>query len=428
MLGKIALIKETYLLYLIIALFFLLPYERIPSYELAGYTIKLSYIVALILILVSLPRFISVFSKLKLGTSDKALLSFWLAGLFSIQFSPDPGKSFVVLALWLFMIILYLLISRYLSDRIVREKAITALLITTAIVIVFGLYQFIGDSLGLPQNLTGLRNEYLKTIFGFPRIQSVNLEPLYFGNFLFVPFFLAASRYVEQKKPIGAYWWLLVGILINVILGISRGVYLALAVSLVAYLVILIRRFKAGRQVTGIILAVVAAVAISLSLIAGLDGKAALRNFLGHAQVNDVSTGESIPSRVNNYEIAGQLIVLKPIFGHGPGSYAVKAPQISNFPWLSKIVNNEYFELIVETGFIGLFLFLLFILTAFNEVATRYRITKNQENKGTILALICGAAAILIQYNFFSTLYIIYIWVFWALMKSFAVTGESLDE
>ncbi|MCL5410379.1 MAG: O-antigen ligase family protein [Patescibacteria group bacterium] len=408
---------------LILAIFFVLPFERIPTIELGGFTLKASFVLSFILLLLlfSLKGW-RLFFQDKLTLSDKVLTLFWSLAMITSIWSPDWKRSITLTLVWGFIFVLYLIFSRFLHDLKMREKIESIVLVATTLVCLFGLYQFLGDSFGLPLAWTGLRVMYSKSILGFPRIQSVALEPLYFANFLMVPFFLALKKYFLAEKGRLFQTVLPVLILVNLILTVSRGAYIALGISFFFLcLAFLFYRGKILRikRIIGFFGIVFISLAISFALIYFTNGRQANQNFVNHgAAVGDVQSDGSANDRLTSYRIALNLFKQKPILGNGPGSFGVLTEKTnkSSEKITYGIVNNEYLEILAENGLVGLSCFLLFILLLFKEMVSSV-MSKSQEDRIAFFLLFLGLLAIFIQYNFFSTLYIIYIWLFLALLR-----------
>lgn len=416
--------NKKYLIFLFLAVFFLLPFERIPTFELLGFTVKLSYIAFLFFLILFLPRLISLFKENKLSISDRFLLLFWLSGLVSLLFTPNLKRSIITLALWAFVFVLYLVFSRLLKNEQLRTKVENIIIISSVLVSIFGIYQFVGDSIGLSTNLTGLREQYTKIVMGFPRIQSVALEPLYFSNYLLIPFFIALKRYfLQQYKNKYSILAIIFLFSLNIILGISRGAYLAIAISLVILFVCFALNCLGKKEKyikkSAILLAVLFCSALlSLGMVRTMNGSEAGKNFAGHAKVDDTQTGSSVPGRLDGYKIALNLFEKKPIFGNGVASFGPltvgSEKDLKQFGY--GIVNNEYLEILTETGLVGFILFALFVLYLIRDFWQKFRILRDTA-RIPILMYALGILAIAIQYNFFSTLYIIYIWAFLALFN-----------
>jgi O-antigen ligase len=436
---------------LIYLFYFLLPFERIPTIEVGGFTVKLSYIVGVImLIALLLKNPLKIFKDKPFSGSDKILILFWLVSALTLFWAENIERSVVVILLWAFVLVLYLVLSRLIENEEIFKKIESAILISTILVCLFGIYQFVGDSLGLSSSWTGLRYWYTKEIadLGFPRIQSVALEPLYFSNFLLVPLYITIKRYITKchselgsesqldkeipdqvrddknklKSIFSCHFWLLILIFINIVLGISRGAYLALAVTLILMIIYFIFNWKKFSQyrfkLIGIGLTLIISILISYIGVVTLNGKEAATNFRGHAIVADAEKGNSVMGRKESYEQAINYFREKPLTGIGVGNYGTRNQFIGDNGALNfGAVNNIYLEILAETGGVGSVLFIIFIIWLIAELYGAYKKGENL-TKLNIVLIFLGVLAIFIQYNFFSTLYIIYIWAFLGLLKS----------
>ena len=442
------------MLYLLYALFFTLPFERIPTLEVYGFTLKASYLVAVILVTTFV---IKKYRSIEYSMSDYILILFWLWGSITLFWTNNTQLGAIIILLWLLMFVLYFVVARALNDQKTRDKVENIVIFSTILVCIFGIYQFIGDSLGLSSSYTGIRYWYSKQIeiLGFPRIQSVALEPLYFSNFLLVPLFISIKKYFtschselvsesHNRKTLNQvqgdnmirksnkmfwddtlgnkYFWIIILILVNIILGVSRGAYLAIIITIAImslYLALNWKKYRALKtRLTGIVVAVVISIAISYLGIYTLNGKSAASNFQGHALVDDSESGASVPGRVESYSRAWQYFKGKPLGGIGVGSfgtlnYFYDEEGLKHYG----TVNNIYLEIITEMGIIGFMLFVLFIIWYFKDFYAGYQKQNDQEKLNAVLLLL-GIVAVFIQYNFFSTLYIIYVWVFLAFLKA----------
>ena len=147
--------------YFLAALFFTLPFERIPTLEVYGFTLKASYVIAVILVLTFI---IKKYKSITYSTSDYMLILFWLWGAITLLWSVNTQLGAIVILLWLMMFVLYFVVARALDSEKLRERAESIVLVSTALVCLFGIYQFIGDSLGLSSSFTGIRYWYSKQI------------------------------------------------------------------------------------------------------------------------------------------------------------------------------------------------------------------------------------------------------------------------
>ena len=440
------------MIFLLFTLYFLLPFERIPTIEVGDFTVKFSYIVALFLLAIFLTnKPFKVFIKKPLQVSDKFLILFWLVGALTLLWAENLQRSMVIVLLWAFMIILYLVLSRIIVSHKHREKIENIIIWSAIITSIFGLYQFIGDSLGLSTTLTGLRYWYTKEIadLGFPRIQSVALEPLYFSSFLLVPLYLAIKKYFlychpERSRGISLfsrilhfiqndvlsnkYFWIITLILTNIILGISRGAYLGLIITLVFFLIFVLLKWKVYKSfkanLWGLGLAILISVFLSYVAVVSFNGQDAAKNFRSHAVVADSEEGNSVKGRMDGYRAAWNLFKGKPILGIGVGNFGSTRTYDNGTGSNFETVNNQYLEILTETGVVGMAVFVFFLIFFTKELYNGYRRANDKEKFGLVL-LFLGLMAIFIQYNFFSTLYIIYIWAFLALIKTEGNEGDK---
>ena len=388
--------------------------------EIFDFTVKVSYLFGVLILVFGI--LLRKADKITFQKSDIFLSLFLLYGFISIFWSADPKRAVVVWLLWLFVALIYKVIASYKFSREQRKKIIDIVLFSTLLVSLFGLYQFIADSLGISQPLTGLRYQYTKEILGFPRIQSVALEPLYFSNFLFVPLYLSLKKYFDQKRYLGSYFWLSALILANIFLGVSRGAYMALAITLLTLIVYFIIK-KEWQKIYNTILLTVFSFMVSILLLLVLDGTDATKTYFNHIVVGDTGTEVSTIGRIDVYDSATETFN-KNLMGIGISSWGVEHQGVVDYSDEKSYgnVNNQYLEILVETGILGFVLFILFLI--FYIVEAR-KIIKSSDDKLLLIMMLLGLLAIFIQYNFFSTLYIIYIWAFLGLLKNQETNPKS---
>lgn len=410
-----------YLVYpfaLLAVLVFLLPFERIPSLNMNVFgseiTLRGSVLAGLVLIVASVPLLIAKWRDLikmpYLGL--QVFLGFYaLSALTSI----DSVRSVWVLCYTVFVVVVAICVAIQLGNNDL-QKLETVVRWATWVVIVFGLLQFFGNVLGLPSTITGLRAEYSKEILGFPRVQSVGLEPLYYGNFLLWPLFLFSSRYLKTGGHIDLV--LIGAIAMQVFLTVSRG---ALVAGLIGVLVLVVLGIREGVRIKRIAI-VLMAMLIGLSLALGL-GEITRRYELQRGSVPDtditaVSQATNLDSQIDrklNREVALEAIFMHPWLGVGPGGFDAfvrTRTDVYNETSGRIIVNNEPLELFAEGGLLG---FTSLLITAVWILATGFRRawSKNLSvsNWVWVSAILAYLVALAVQYQSFSTLYIMHVWV-----------------
>lgn len=407
-----------------------MPFERVPTIEIGGFTVKISYILATLLLLVFVVRIIVRGTNFNLKTSDFFLILFWVVSALTLFQSSDLRRSAIIIILWGFIFTLYFVLANYLLEKKLWLRCEKAIIVSTVLVCLFGIFQFLGDSFGIAPNLTFLRVEYTKIILGFPRIQSVALEPLYFANFLFVPLMIVFRKYIQEEKNKTFYFLAGALILTNIILTVSRGAYIAFGIAFISLLIYLIVNRKKEnylKSVLSIIAIFICSLAISFFLIR-ISGGGKNNNFYttfsDHVVIDNINADGSTMDRIGAYKKAYEFFKTEPLVGIGIGNFGVKIKQTTGSDSAGyPIVNNEYLEILTETGIIGLILFLAFLIFYLKEIWQSYK-RNNETEKFIIVTIFFGCLAIFIQYNFFSTLYIIYIWAFLALLRGEAQSEE----
>jgi hypothetical protein len=234
---------------LFLGLVFSLPLERIPSFEVAGFTLKLSLFFGLALLL-SLIR--DIFNKkIALNLKNYFLRSKWLFlplgillySLIGILWAENVSywlKANVALGFSIAVFYASFLVFANLAEVKIRRERLLSLTLRTVMlsagfILVFGFFQWFGDLAGLGSNITGIRNLYDADRLGLPRMHSTLLEPMWMGIYLLLPL----SLLIADKKAMilkSQVWRLaMIGsILLAILLGLSRG---AIAVSALVSLV-----------------------------------------------------------------------------------------------------------------------------------------------------------------------------------------------
>lgn len=404
--------RSPFLAFLVITFF--LPFERIGSYDVAGITVRPSQILALILLAAwFIKGAIDRDFRTRKNPLVIPLVVFLLINFISLTGAANLQRAVLVFSFTLFTICFSWLIPNYVDDEVKLRRVIRILLITTTLVALFGLWQFFGDMIGLPTTLTGLREHYTKIVFGFPRIQSTALEPLYFANFLLIPIAVLYALLISRSSTIKMIRLLPLFILavLNLVLTVSRGGYIGvIVIGLVVGFVYLRKVFRWQFIVTAIVSAVLVWVFAVRALGFGDVFQLNSETFLSH--IENAFSGPAYYERIQTFQWAEEAWRTHPVLGIGPGQYG---PFVSSHPYIEpkegwKIVNNEFIELLTETGALGLTAFLVVLgilvvrsLKAIVRARTPYL-------RALMTALLAALLGILAQYMTFSILYIMHVW------------------
>jgi O-antigen ligase len=416
--------------YLIFFILAVLPLERIPSLDIASITIRFSQVAGLILIAINTPALWrsakKIYSELPWGW----LVAFWGACLMSTAVAAHQHRAVMVTAFTVFVgLLAWTIAIRYERDQIPMYLKIVV--IAALATVAFGLYQFFGDLLGIPYQWTGLRSQYTKDIFGFPRIQSTGLEPLYYANYLLIPASLLSMAIAYGYRRRAALWALL-PIATTVWLTVSRGAIVALIFVLLVGLALTIWH-RAYRTAAWMLACAVASAILAYGLLylgthyvvqkPTEQTKEALENF--RHQTTNVNNGESSTGRALTRSLAIQAWREHPVFGLGPGGFGAYATmqRPEKFSGTDGIVNNEPLEILAETGLIG-GLTLLGFIASVAWLAWR-SVKKTALDHVAILGPALALVGIAAQYMTFSTLYITHVWVTLGLLAGAALTAAS---
>lgn len=407
-----------YWVYILIAT---LPFERIPSLRLplAGHdvTVRLSYIVAIIALIVFSPQLLAVIKKLKL--KDPRI---WLAGYLFVTVLSSFGaasrtKALVAIIATAITIGAGILVStvKPIDNRLVQKT----LAVVTLVVCLFGLYQFLGDSFGLSPTWTGLRDIYTKRVFGFPRVQATALEPLFLGNFLLIPLILsfASACHRQIDKLTG---WLLLLIALTITLTLSRGAFFASIAALAGFTLLAWAHISKRRLLLAVGLTA-AGCLLALGMIftttkltqPNNGGNRAIESFAKQSTTVRQSPGAADGDREVNRKLAINAFKSRPVLGWGIGNFGTYA-EAHNPAYATTYgavtVNNEYLEVLAETGVAGMLALIGFFIALLWQVLSVYfRFTGS--NRVWIVALSVIVGGFIIQYYAFSTLYVMHIWV-----------------
>lgn len=405
-----------------LAIIFFLPFERFPTYNVAGVDIRINTILGFITLISWALALLASPKKFKIQPNPLAipLILFIVALFISLWQGVNFDRAEQVFVFILFTMALGILSLNMTASVKNLHKIIIVLFFSSLLVGLFGLFQFFGDVTGIPVSITLLKDIYTKEIFGFPRIQAFSVEPLYFANFLLIPIGLGVAYFFGKVKLVisrRVLIPLLILLLVNFVLTVSRGAYIGLIVALIFLFVCFFRRLFTWRNIlTGILTIFIVGYGVIFALSKG--DYVATNEFVGHVLLRDFNVGESIQGRLQTFRSALDMYRTSPVFGVGLGNFG---PNVSGKPYTPPpggwpIVNNQYIETLAETGVVGLSTFILVLLFLIIRSFIAWRKTQDPFLKSTMIGLLAAFIGVLVQYASFSTLYIIHIWVLIGLM------------
>jgi len=408
-----------------LAIIFFLPFERVPTYQVSGIDIKINVALGFLTLVAWILALLFNGKKWKVQPSALSIPIglFIIALLMSLTNALNFSRGMQVLFFTLFTIALSFMTVNMVSDKSRLEKVVTVLFMSGLLVSFFSLFQFAGDVVGLPRSLTLLKEGYDSKTFGFPRVQAFSMEPLYLANYLLIPLFLALSYFLSKVgktssstvKILNNPWLLFFFIslmILVLVLTVSRGGYLGFGIGLFYMMIVLFKKFFTIKNIL-ISLLVITIVSYGVTFALSKGDYRATNEFVGHVMIKDYKVGESVNGRLAAFKQAYRAYDRNPVFGIGIGNYG---PYVKNYPtnkpktgW--DIVNNQFIELLAETGIFGVATYFLLLITLFIRSLIAITKAKDQFIKATLIGLTAAFIGIFVQYNFFSTLYIIHIWI-----------------
>ncbi len=409
--------------FLLMTMMLVLPLERIPSFDALGITWRLSLVVGGLIILRTVYLMYRKKLSFKLITPYKILAIFLIWMVLVIPISINLSRAVMVFVFSTYAIVLSVSISLLYKNKYLQPMLV-ALLAGAVITCLFGLYQYFGDIFGLSVQYTGLRERYTYALFGFPRVQSTGLEPLYFASYLLLPTSILASIFLTKAKLIHLNTRSSIAIFslfcLLIFLTVSRGaIYGLIAMMLSMVMFLLFKKITTLKRVIAIFLAIIVGFGLSWLLINHLNtnpsqyftqkkGAEVYTEQITNTTFNDAGD-ERAKARQNAINLIKQQKLAVTV-GIGPGQYGPY--MMNNQPdengWT--IVNNQPLELLLELGIVGLIIFATFVIYIFIQ-GLRLVPLKDPIVSATLIGLLGYLVAEAIQYQSFSTLYITHIWV-----------------
>ncbi len=395
---------------LLVVFLIVLPLQRLLTLEVSGFTLKLSYAIGLIMIVFFGIQILLRKNKLIFYWEEIILFIFAGLSLLTIIWSIDLKRSIIVTLWYCFMFAIFWVIRRLVKLKKMHFylNIIFWLGIVSAL---FAIWQFITGSFDSLQGLSFLRDPYAKEVFGFPRVHSTFLEPLYFANFLIFPLFIGIYKTIKKINVLHSLALILMSTVLY--LTLSRGAMVAFSFSVIAFLilyVILFKKYKKAILVFCLIL-ISASAALGIAGIFSTDGTEVYLKQTSTNEVLDAIETKKVSKKQTNrdftYTLAFEEFKKNPE-GIGIGAFGA-LPEFERSQHNSRyqIVNNLYLEILVEQGIAGLVIFCAFLVLVFLRF---FSFLKKRDLLGVVMTF--AILTLFIQYNTFSNLGIIYIWVF----------------
>jgi len=311
-----------------------------------------------------------------------------------------------------------------------------------------GIFQFFANFLGFT---AGLRDIYVKARAGYPRVHATFLEPLYMANYLLTPIALLASRILFTLRNTNAAPLLI--LLVGLNLGFSRGGWLGLVASIAVLLSVGVwawfRKYndKAPKGAVVLVgLVVLSFVVVPLSISLGKffystvgeyveeHQRTVLENKIRNSTADDKNIAElkritterevtkarvesppltfihdrfgrfftlAVGDRIDAWQAAVGFVQSSPLVGIGIGNFGYQERQLRVGYEGVNFVNNQFLEVLAETGVLGFVFFVLlngyWVYIVLNTVRSTW--TTNQRDLALLsTGLLAGYAGIMAQF------------------------------
>jgi len=428
---------------LFLCLIFFLPFTGIGIFEV-GVKVTLSKIfAALICLSLVSKRFFGEKFAFRKTAYDKFLLSFFIVTviitLLKAPFVPvneisaldvgdlrSPQVRFITqifnLAL---MISIYFLTLIILKDKKMIVRSINVLFLSTFLVAMYGLYQFIGGFLPLPftyltQIRLGQAAPGIHGFIGIARINSTLAEPKHLAFFL-IPVILFLLYLLWKKvKPWAnspRFYCLLPLLVFIFLLTFSRSAWVLLGLSFIILLPFLLKQVRLVRflKISLLICLGLLLVIGSVHWLTGLSIKAALEHRLAYISYDIWKASIDYPK----IRAALDEFSKHPLLGVGYGNFPF---YLASSEWYTSshinISPNQFLMLLVETGILGFSLFICFVLGSLKSSLRMIKQTKVRFWRGVNTAFLFAIVGILVSLQYESQLNQPYFWFYLGMLNA----------
>ena len=245
---------------------------------------------------------------------------------------------------------------------------------------------------GVAVSAVGIIYKFLGILTYDNRLKIFWDSPNQLAMFLAVPFLIGIEKFgfeefrelCSRKEKaelwkIGAIFFSLLLILLNLFLTKSYGAWLAIAVALFA--IFWLKYSKKWQKKYLTILILIFAILISLASI------------YKYKSVANMGERSSLASRFTIWKSAGLMIENNPLFGIGPGNFQEKYLEYQKYfpPYLEWSVpqpHNIFLAFWLESGLVGLIGFVILLFYFFRDNKKVYPFTKIKEDNNTSISVI----------------------------------------
>ncbi len=443
MATKVSGLREQTNFYLLSALLFFLPFEIWPQIMWHGIAIRPSHIIGVLLVVINLPMlFRRRWDWLQLPWA--LLVLFIITGIFSAFYNKSSSHSYITVLLYGYEFVLAFCVAQIVhkTDLVWYRNII---LVSGSLVVLFTLWQFVGDVAGISARYTLLATRYSKLVFGYPRITGLSFEPATLVNYLIIPLSLALVTFFA--KPSKRYFALSIGFISVILLATSRTALIGLSlITLILLVVFVAKRYYKEIAYLGLLIVMSAVLAAAILFVGarlakpvravvpadiqttipqtGISPSVVRHNLT--TQLASLETNTSVQTRFNSWRAGIKVFLTHPVFGIGPGNLqAALARQLSvdtNVYTGNSLTRSVYIQLLAEQGTVGSAILVVFIITLLWLAVRAWPRTHSKIEEIWLLAIALMGVMFLVQWQSLGNLAVTHTWIITGIL--IAITGS----
>jgi O-antigen ligase/Tfp pilus assembly protein PilF len=337
---------------------------------------------------------------------DLPILSFMAISVLSLLWSNSPMVSLKELPLFLAGPFLFFIITNNIQDERQINYIIRALLIVGSLFGIYGILQYNGIDFSFWQ-----RNIGRQKVFGL--FGNVN----FFAEYLILPLPIAVSLFFASRNKIKKIL-LSIGIMAMVgslMVTFTRGSYLGFGAALIfMFLLYLISRgkkfIKENKKIFILILALIILSTFLFALPNPLNKPGtAISKIKSRISISQLTKDTSLKRRKAIWGFTSLMIKDHPILGSGLGTFKYNSLKYqakffeqgnnrSLYPYgFADKTHNEYLQMGVEIGLIGLGVFIWLMISYFNYGLKFLKRENDNYKQGVIIGLMGAVVAVLVD-------------------------------
>ena len=320
-----------------------------------------------------------------------------------------------------YVVLLFYVVSALINNKEEIRNIINIWILSAFIICVIGLYGAGGIFFNLP-----MAGKLVNMDMLIPRVSSLIKEPMFLGVYLIsilpvvFSLILARSENFNQK-------WLKINLLIGLIVmfaTMARGAWMGIFLS---FVIIVFYYFKLTKKIIKISLIVFGIIIIMLTVIyfimVGLEVE---RFFVG--RFLNLSEDFSTLTRIDTMIAGLNMFKAHPVLGVGIGNYLLSfieyAPDFHYFlfNWIPgglfifPAAHNLFINFLAETGVLGTSAVVVFFITIIIFTIKSLKVIRDDFYRPLVVGYLGGFYGILFTFQFFSTITLTFIWIYFSLM------------